>query len=58
MFAIEVWEKGSWKELKNTRKASKKDLTEEVTELNKIIDQEQLKFIPFKNKYRVKKVKN
>jgi hypothetical protein len=58
MYIIEVFDRKKWRELKTTLSSTKSNLEEEVKELNKLVTKEQLKFLPVKEKYRVKKIKN
>ena len=57
MYIIEVFERKKWRVLKTSVSATKTHLEEEVEELNKLISKEQLKLIPVKEKYRVRKIK-
>lgn len=58
MYLIEYYDKRSYKELPHyTIKASKKEVQEEVNDLNSNVSKEVLKTLPVKYKYRLKKVK-
>jgi len=58
MYIIEVFERKKWRVLKTSLSATKSDLEAEVEELNNLISKEQLKFLPVKEKYRVRKIKS
>ena len=58
MYIIEVFERKKWRVLKTSLSATKSDLEAEVEELNSLISKEQLKFLPVKEKYRVRKIKS
>ena len=58
MYIIEVFERKKWRLLKNSINTTKNDLEKEVEELNSLVPKEYLKFLPVKEKYRVRKIKN
>jgi hypothetical protein len=57
-YIIEYYHKTSYKELPYTVKNSKAELLKEVEEMNRTVDKEVTRFLPVKEKYRVKKIKN
>lgn len=57
MFLLEVFDNGKWSPINSTLSDSKKELEKELEEMNTHIKKEDLKFLPVKCKYRIKKVK-
>jgi hypothetical protein len=59
MYVIEVWN-GKWgyQEIARTKRPEKHILETEVEDLNKNVPPEQLRLMPVRVKYRVKKIKN
>ena len=57
MYCIEVWDRKKWVELHKTATDSKKKLEVEVEDLNRNVSPEEARGVPFKHKYRIKKIK-
>lgn len=57
-YIIEYYHKTGYKELPYTVNSSKSVLQKEVDEMNKSLDKETTRFLPVKDKYRVKKIRN
>ena len=53
MFCIEVYDEGKWEELSTTLILSKKELINEVKDLN-LMTKEVARLLPVKEKYRIK----
>jgi hypothetical protein len=58
LFIIEYYERTKWRPIKRTLNVSKKETQELLDEMNNSVDPETIKFLPVKQKYRIKKVKN
>lgn len=57
-YIVEYWHKTGYKQLPYTVRNSKAELVKEVEDMNKNLDKEITRFLPVKEKYRIKKIRN
>ena len=57
MFIIEFFERNKWRPIKRTLRSSKKELEDLVQEMNTSVNEESIRLLPVKEKYRIRKVK-